>query len=66
MAKKRRNDKTLATAISRSPRTRTNEPADVSDHDIAHRAYELYLARGQEHGHDLDDWLQAERELRQT
>jgi hypothetical protein len=30
---------------------------------IAKRAYELFLARGGENGHDLDDWLQAEREL---
>jgi len=31
--------------------------------DIAQRAYELYEARGSEPGRDLDDWLQAEREL---
>jgi hypothetical protein len=30
---------------------------------IARRAHELFLARGGQHGHDLDDWLQAEREL---
>jgi hypothetical protein len=30
---------------------------------IAKRAYELFLARGGQNGHDLDDWLQAEREL---
>jgi hypothetical protein len=30
---------------------------------IAKRAYELFLARGGEDGHDLDDWLQAEQEL---
>ena len=30
---------------------------------VASRAYELYLARGGEHGRDQDDWLQAEREL---
>lgn len=24
-------------------------------------AYELYQKRGGEHGHDLDDWLEAER-----
>jgi len=30
---------------------------------IACRAYELFLERGAQHGHDLDDWLQAEREL---
>jgi hypothetical protein len=30
---------------------------------IANRAYELFLARGSEHGHALDDWLQAEQEV---
>jgi hypothetical protein len=35
-------------------------------HDrIAARAYERYLARGGESGHDLDDWLEAEREVRE-
>lgn len=28
---------------------------------IAQTAYERYLNRGQIHGHDLDDWLDAER-----
>jgi hypothetical protein len=32
---------------------------------IQQRAYELFLKRGKEPGHDLDDWLQAEREVRQ-
>jgi hypothetical protein len=27
------------------------------------RAYELYEQRGEGHGHDSDDWLQAEAEL---
>jgi hypothetical protein len=31
---------------------------------IAARSYELYEARGREDGHDLEDWLAAERELR--
>jgi HSP20 family molecular chaperone IbpA len=30
---------------------------------IARRAYELFERRGCVHGHDLDDWLQAESEL---
>jgi hypothetical protein len=30
---------------------------------IRYRAYELYLGRGQELGFDLDDWLQAEKEI---
>lgn len=29
--------------------------------EIAKVAYELYLRRGCVHGHDLDDWLEAER-----
>ena len=37
----------------------------MTDRDIAQRAYELYLKRASDHGHDvIDDWLQAERELR--
>ena len=32
--------------------------------EIAKRAHEIYLARGGSHGCDLDDWLQAERELK--
>ncbi len=40
-----------------------NQSADLPDHHIAHRAYELYCERGRQDGHDIDDWLQAEREL---
>ena len=41
-----------------------SEPMPAAQGDVARRAYRLYLTRGAEHGHDLDDWLQAERELR--
>ncbi len=30
-------------------------------HRIAEKAYELYQKRGQSHGHDLGDWLEAGR-----
>lgn len=30
---------------------------------IARRAYELYLERGGVLGHEMEDWLQAEREI---
>jgi hypothetical protein len=33
---------------------------------IRSRAFELFLARGSEHGHDLDDWLQAEQEFHEA
>ena len=31
--------------------------------EIRIRAYEIHIERGGLPGHDLDDWLQAEREL---
>jgi len=31
--------------------------------EIARRAYELYLERGGQDGHDVEDWLRAEAEL---
>jgi hypothetical protein len=44
----------------------TNENRDpLSDHDaIARRAHELFVERGEEHGHDEEDWLRAEKEVR--
>jgi Protein of unknown function (DUF2934) len=36
------------------------------DERIRRRAYELYLRRGKEPGSELDDWLQAEGEIRRT
>jgi Protein of unknown function (DUF2934) len=36
---------------------------EARDEDIRRRAYEIYLSRGEEPGLDLDDWLQAEREI---
>jgi hypothetical protein len=41
----------------------TPRPAP-SQEQIARRAYELFLARGGEHGHHDEDWNQAERDLR--
>jgi tRNA 2-selenouridine synthase SelU len=36
---------------------------ELPESEIARRAYEIYCARGCQHGHDLDDWLQAKAEL---
>ena len=35
------------------------------DEEIRRRAYQIYLERGEQPGRELDDWLQAERELEQ-
>lgn len=42
------------------------EPTDLRHEDVERRAYELYERRGREDGHDWDDWLAAERELRRS
>jgi hypothetical protein len=34
------------------------------DEEIRRRAYEIYLERGEQPGRELNDWLQAERELK--
>ena len=44
--------------------TNTNGNQHPDPKKIEHRAYELYLDRGGDHGHDCADWLQAERELK--
>ena len=33
------------------------------EQEIRNRAYEIYLQRGGQLGYELEDWLQAEREL---
>jgi len=35
------------------------------EEEIRRRAYEIYLERGEQPGRELEDWLQAERELEQ-
>jgi hypothetical protein len=53
----------VSAASDRGP-TKSREGSTLDPHDIARRAYELYLARGGGHGDDVTDWLLAERELR--
>ena len=36
----------------------------ASDEAIAELAHRLYLERGGSHGHDVEDWLEAERRIR--
>lgn len=31
--------------------------------EVQFRAYQIYVSRNRQPGHELDDWLQAEREL---
>jgi hypothetical protein len=38
-------------------------PESTHEHEIRNRAYEIYLRRGAQPGYEVEDWLQAEREL---
>jgi len=39
---------------------------NIDPRTVAERAYQLFLARGGEHGHDFEDWVRAEQELRKS
>jgi DUF2934 family protein len=56
---------TTAPKISRARKTDTTGDVMMMRQQIAQRAYELYTARGYQHGHDVEDWLRAEAELTQ-
>jgi Protein of unknown function (DUF2934) len=62
---RRKSADAATTAADRAPKARMDAAASITEHDIARRAYDLYLARGCAPGQQLEDWLQAERELRQ-
>ena len=57
------------TAKPRAPRKRkapgseTREWTPEQKQEIAQRAYELFLARGGQHGYHMKDWLKAEAEF---
>jgi hypothetical protein len=42
-----------------------NKEPSPTPAEIGRRAFEIFLERGSVHGHDLDDWLQAEHELKE-
>ena len=59
----------LANAQNMPTDIRSDEPEGTGENgpslaEIRQRAFEIHSERGGIHGCDLDDWLQAERELR--
>lgn len=50
---------------ARTPKRRNGAAESLNGPDaVARRAYEIYESRGGDHGADLDDWLEAERQLK--
>jgi len=60
--KRNSNDKYTGTELARS-RGATGPDEKSAHEEIRRRAYEIYLERGGQSGGEIDDWLQAEREL---
>jgi hypothetical protein len=56
--------KTTRTVLAMPTLASTDESANLTT-DIAKRAFEIYWERGCQDGHDIEDWLQAERELQE-
>jgi hypothetical protein len=51
-----------------TPAPKSDEPTVLIpiEQRIRQSAYQLYEQRGRTDGHDLDDWLRAEREIKGT
>ena len=62
---KRSKPERVVTASDRTARRAAQQPT-ITDTEVARRAYDLYLARGREDGHDVEDWLQAQRDLNES
>ena len=51
-------------ATKKQPTTGISELQEFElEYQIRLRAYELYEARGQENGHELEDWFRAKEEI---
>jgi len=64
----KRSDNSLMTPEPSTLAPKLDEPTVLipMEQQIQRRAYELYEQRGRNDGHDLDDWLQAEYEIKGT
>jgi hypothetical protein len=58
---------TIGSTDSTQPGTAVEERErllhSTGEQEIRNRAYEIYLQRGAEPGYEVENWLQAEREL---
>jgi hypothetical protein len=61
--KEHRETEPHATSAAQAASAETSVADSPRHEEIRMRAYEIYIEHGGQAGHDLDDWLQAEREL---
>lgn len=61
-----RRTRASASTLERSDESGLAKPIEGPSHEqIARRANELFVERGRQEGHDVEDWLRAESELAQ-
>jgi hypothetical protein len=63
MTKSRKRDDGVIEGQFTEPVASESIRSEADRDRVAERAYELYMARGGEHGQDMEDWLTAEREV---
>lgn len=59
------NAKNMPKVVFQSGNGEEEKSSGPSPAEIRLRAFEIHMARGGFHGRELDDWLQAERELQE-
>ena len=60
----RKKTPNLETSVG--PTEPAGSPYEPTLEEIQARAYEVYIQRGRIDGFDLEDWLQAEKELKEN
>jgi Protein of unknown function (DUF2934) len=53
----------LAKATTTKIQAAKGTKSSVTREDVARRSYEIFLESGGAHGHDVEHWIQAERDL---
>lgn len=59
----RTNDAQLLVGVERMTGRYTGRRSQPTQEETARLAYDIFVRRGSTHGHDVEDWLEAEREL---
>jgi Protein of unknown function (DUF2934) len=66
MSKAERKRKTIERGIAQDQQAiNTQDHRPPTKDEVAQRAYELFVSRGRTDGRDVEDWLEAERQLKQ-
>jgi len=65
-APKKKAAKNAAVAKTEATAPRTTPKIDLRTYvnELNRRAYEIFQQKGSSHGHDWDDWFQAEKEVK--